>query len=141
MPKCGGKPARVVEKAIACGSVTTASVSPTRRLPRSEGRMSGRADLIMFVDTGLSRSVFMACERLCVARQWRHDRHHHLLPCGHERALPITSGARQGTDVIRNVSALLIIKATFFAQRHVAANEARHDCVHAREIHARVQAE
>src|ERR1700730_7492940 len=137
MPKCGGNPASVVEKAIAWGSVTTASVSPTSRLPRSNASMRGKALAIAFVGTGLIvgivRDVF-ASERLGVPRQGWHDGHHELLPRGHQRTLLVAGRSRQGAEVVRDVAALLIVEATFVSQRHVAADEPWHDRIDGREI-------
>src|SRR5687768_14662484 len=129
MPKCGGNPASVVENAIAWGSVTTASVSPTSRLPRRAGRMRGKALVMAFIGARLIGSVrrVVASERLGVPRQGWHDGHHQLLPRGHEGTLLVTGRPWQGTEVVRNVPALLIVKAAFLSQRHVAADEARHD--------------
>src|SRR5215212_350329 len=42
MPKCGGTPARVTEKATACGMVTSASVRLTTRLPLTCGQCCQR---------------------------------------------------------------------------------------------------
>src|SRR5258705_8903921 len=102
MPKCGGRPASVVEKAIAWGSVTTASVSPTSRLLRRAGRIRGRALMIAFNGAGLIGSVCraVASDRLGVPRQGRHRGHHQLLPRGHQGTLLVAGLPRQGAEVV-----------------------------------------
>src|SRR6187200_215236 len=122
MPNDGGNPASVVEKAIACGSVTTASVNPTRKLPRSTERMRGKALAIAFVVTliePVGGHVF-ASERFGVAREGWHDGHHELAPRRGKRTFTVTRRARQRADVVRDVAALLIVEAAFLTQRHVA---------------------
>src|SRR6185369_3710378 len=115
MPKCGGSPASIVEKAIAWGSVTTASVSPTSRLARTAGSKRGRALRTAFIRTksvGCVRRAVAAesvrmrgrarrrgrgarvrralpRERVRVSRQNGQEVHHHLLPGGHQRPLLI----------------------------------------------------
>src|SRR5215831_5439788 len=143
MPKCGGSPASVVEKAMAWGSVTTASVSPTSRLPRSAGSMRGSTPARAFSGRRSARSKrrLLTAERFGVADEGRHDGHHRALPQGHQRALLVAGRPRQRGEVIGDVAALLVVEAALLAQRHVAADEAGHDGVHPREIHARVEAE
>src|SRR5882672_549300 len=143
MPKCGGKPASVVEKAIAWGSVTTASVSPTSRFLRRAGRTRGSALVMAFIGAGPPGSLESAVvsERLGVPRQGQHDGHHQLLPGGRQRTVLVAGGPRQGAEVERDVTAFLIVEAAFLPRGHVAANEAGHDGIDPLEIHARVGGE
>src|ERR1051325_3267345 len=147
-PKCGGSPASVVENAIACGRVTTASVSPTRALRRRAGRIRGNAAatvligaLVLRLQGRLQCRAICAAERLGVLRQGRHHGHHQPLPRGYQRALLVPGWARQRADVVADIAAGLVVEAALFAERHVAADEAGHHRVDAVEIHARVQGE
>src|SRR4029450_8297540 len=142
MPKCGGNPASLVEKPIAWGTVTTANVRPTSRLPRKAGKMRGKALTMAFIGAGLFgrvQPVFVS-ECVSVTRQGWHDGNHQPVPRCHERALLVARRSGQGANVVRNVPALLVVECALFSRRHVAADEPRHDRVDPREIHARIGA-
>src|SRR5262245_58071934 len=122
MPKWGGNPASVVEKAIAWGSVTTARVSPISRLPRRTGSIRGKALAMAFIGRNLFGRMpsVVVSERVRVLCEERHDGHHQPLPRRHERPLLVARRPRQCTNVVRNVPALLVVEGAFFSWRHVA---------------------
>src|SRR5918912_2674660 len=129
MPKCGGRPASVVEKAIAWGSVTTARVRPMRRLARNAGTTCGSAaaalsaaSLIGGID--VLHGVMTVTQAIGVCGERRQHRHHELLPRRRERPLLVARRSRQRADVVGDVAAVLIGEAAFTTWRHVAANEA-----------------
>src|SRR3954471_18489546 len=146
IPKCGGSPASVVENAMACGSVTTASVRPMRRFARAAGMICGNAlakpsAAALIGGIVVQRLDMAVAERVGVAGERRHHRHHELLPRGGERALLVACRPRQSADVVANVAAVLVGKPAFFVRRHVAADEAGNHGIDAREVHARVETE
>src|SRR5687767_1853470 len=140
MPKCGGSPASVVEKAIACGSVTTASVSAITDCSRTSGSSRGSAASALSAAPLVIAMAVTGAQRIGVAGERRHDGHHELLPCRDHRPLAVAGGTRQRADVVGDIPALLVVEAALLARGHVAADETRHDRVDRGEVHARVEA-
>src|SRR5947209_506194 len=127
MPKCGGRPARVVEKAMACGSVTTARVRPIRRFARSAGTTCGSAAAALSAAALIGGIAVLDCvmsiaQAIRVCGERRHDGHHELLPRRRERPLLVARRTRQRADEVGDVAAVLVGQSAFAPGWHIATD-------------------